>query len=904
MAQINNDGGATRKFDTTNVTGTPSKPKAGTSRKKKTVYSRKKLVSKMFSWAVSFVLSAILVLIITGIIVCSVFAIYIKDNLIEDYDIVGLETNLEQTTKIFYTDSNGNKIELPDQRLHGDENRSWVSIAQMPTNLKNAFVAIEDERFYEHNGMDFKRTGGAIFEFLKGNSSYGGSTITQQLIKNFSGDNEATMQRKIKEIFRAISLTKKRSKDEVLEMYLNTINLSNGCYGVQAASNYLFGKDVSELTLVECASLASIPKSPYKYNPKSNPEENLNRRNTVLYKMHELGWISDKEYEEAKNTELVLNITNQDKKTGTAKVYSYFTDALIEQVITDLNAQYGYPREVAVNIIFNGGLEIHSTVDPKIQSIMEEVYEDPSVFPTVQGIAPESAMVVIDPFTGEVKGIVGGRGEKTQSRGLNRATMSKRQIGSAIKPLTVYGPAIDKGLINYATVIDDTPYSYNEETGKYWPDNAGRDYLGKITVYDAVIRSLNTPAVKTIDMITPEYAYYFGKEKLGLTSLELSDCDYAPMALGGLTNGLTVMEVAGAYTVYANDGTYSKPRLYTEIYDNNGELLLEAKPEQSVVVSRSTSQLMTKILRGVVEDTYGTGYSVTLKNKVATAGKTGSTNSNKDFYFAGYTPYYAGAAWYGYDQPKYISSNTNYALRAWDKVMNRIHDEVVIANLATGEGLVDFEDDLLVEAEFCCDSGCVPNIYCEVFDARGSRVETGWFKKGDEPKEDCKIHTLVEFCPVSNAVAGPYCPSEGRRQYALVDTNDRDWYVQNIIIKDSEYTYRTMTDFVPSTSAELPYFAGIIPADMFAGKTKEDNETPYPFNRGCVIHAHPEPEEDEEDMLGENQQAGEKEPSEITEPDDITDEKVEAEDTKTEETNTEKQPDSAENDENGEDDAL
>lgn len=879
MAQINNDGGATRKFDTTDVVGASSGIKGTAVKGKKRRYSKKKLVSKLFSGVFSVILTAILVLIITGIIVGSAFAVYIKDNLIEDYDIVGLETNLEQTTKIFYTDKNGNQVEMPTERLHGNENRSWVSITKMPTNLKNAFVAIEDERFYEHNGMDFKRTSGAVLEFIKGNSSYGGSTITQQLIKNFSGDNEATIQRKITEIFRAISLTKKRSKDEVLEMYLNTINLSNGCYGVQAASNYLFGKDVSELTLVECASLASIPKSPYKYNPKSNPEENLKRRNTVLFKMKELGWISEKEYNEAVNAELVLNITNKNSKTGSTQVYSYFTDALIEQLITDLNTTYGYPREVAVNIIFNGGLEIHSTVDPDVQRIMEEVYKDDSTFPAVQGIAPESAMVVIDPFTGDVKGIVGGRGEKEQSRGLNRATMSKRQIGSAIKPLTVYGPAIDKGVINYATIIDDTPYSYNEVTEKYWPDNAGRDYLGKITVYDAVIRSLNTPAVKTVDMITPEYAYYFGKEKLGLTSLELSDCDYAPMALGGLTNGLTVLEVAGAYTTYANDGTYSKPRLYTAVYNNNGELLLEAKKQQSVVVSRSTSQLMTKILRGVVEDVYGTGYSLTLKDKVATAGKTGSTNSNKDFYFAGYTPYYAGAAWYGYDQPKYISSNTNYAMRAWDKVMNRIHDELVIKNLASGEGLVDFDDDLLVEAEFCSDSGCVPNIYCEVFDARGSRVETGWFKKGDEPKEECTAHVAVEFCPVSNGVAGPYCPKEGRKQFALVDVNDRDWYVKNIIIKDSEYTYRTINEFIPVTAPELPYFAGIIPAGMFAGKTKEDDKTPYPFNRACIIHNEPPVITEEPDISEETEESVEtEEAGETGETEEIgEEEKVETE---------------------------
>ncbi|MBR5527874.1 MAG: penicillin-binding protein, partial [Clostridia bacterium] len=363
----NTDGGATRKFDTAQPASI-SETNAPNQKRKRT---KRHISAGVISFIVNFLLTAVLICIITGIIVVSVFAVYIKNNLMEDYDIVGLETNLEQTTKIYYTDEFGEQIELEDQRLHGEENRSWISIGKMPTNLKNAFVAIEDQRFYEHNGMDFRRTGGAILEFVKGNSSYGGSTITQQLIKNFSGENDATIQRKIKEIFRAISLTKKRSKDEVLEMYLNTINLSNGCYGVQAAANYLFGKDVSELTLAECASLAAIPKSPYQYNPKAHPQANKERRDTVLMKMEELNWISKEEMQEAMDTEIVLNITNGEiKESATNNVTSYFTDALIEQLIADLEKEYGYPRKVAVNIIFGGGLKIHTTIDPKIQTIM------------------------------------------------------------------------------------------------------------------------------------------------------------------------------------------------------------------------------------------------------------------------------------------------------------------------------------------------------------------------------------------------------------------------------------------------------------------------------------------------------------------------------------------------------
>lgn len=825
-----NNTGATRHFSTADLNNTDLTPKKGTHRRRK---KSKGTGRRALSIVLNLLLTLMLIGIITGIIVVSAFALYIKNNLIEDYDIVGLENTLDQTTKIYYTDASGKEIELEDQRLHGSENRSWVSIGEMPKNLTNAFVAIEDQRFYEHNGMDLKRTAGAVLEFLKGKTSYGGSTITQQLIKNCSGDNEATMQRKIKEIFRAISITKKHSKDEILEMYLNTISLSNGCYGVQAASNYLFGKDVSDLTLLECASLAAIPKSPYKYNPKSHPEYNKERRDTVLDKMEELGMISKEECKEAQNTELVLNITkDMTGEIGVNTVTSYFTDALIEEIIVDLNETYGYPRKMALNIIYSGGLEIHTTVDPKIQSIMEEIYADPDTFKQTEGIQPESAMVILDPYTGDVKGIVGGRGEKTGSRILNRATMSKRQVGSSIKPLTVYAPAMDLGYIDYATVIDDTPYKYMEDRRSYWPANAGRDYRGLTTVNYAIAQSLNTLAVKTLDKITPEYSYYFAKEKLGLTSLTQSDCDYAPLALGGLTNGLTVMEMAGAYTMFPNEGIHSTPRLYSVIYDNEGNILLEHGVEQNVAISKSTSQIMTKIMQNVV--TSGTGTAVTLRNKINVAGKTGSTNEDKDLYFVGYTPYYVGACWFGYDQPKYIGKRfgPNPAMIAWDKVMTRVHEEL-IGNAAGGAAKLNtFDDSELVKAKFCKDSGKVPTELCEGFDPRGSRVEEGWFKKGSEPKQKCDVHTVVEFCGESGNVANAYCPAESRVSYALVLAPDRN-YVENLVILDSQYTCRkTPSGFEPVCDGVSAYFASLLPEGTFAGHSK----TEEPLNRGCTLH--------------------------------------------------------------------
>ncbi len=885
---MDNNSSMTRKIDSTgSIRGDD-----GATRKKYKKHRRPSFVAgRIATMVLGAFFTLVLILLITGIIVGSVFAVYIENNLIdEDYDIVGLETNLDQTTKIFYFDEMGERHELDDQRLYGEENRSWISVSQMPTNLKDAFIAIEDKRFYEHNGMDFKRTTGAVLEFLRGNSSYGGSTITQQLIKNFSGENDATIQRKIKEIFRAISLTKKRSKDEVLEMYLNTINLSNGCYGVQAAANYLFNKDVSELTLVECAALAAIPKSPYKYNPKNHPEENLERRNTVLDEMRKNGWITKEEFDEAINTELVLNINKDIVAATGATVYSYFTDALIEQIIADLNREYGYPREVATNIIFGGGLEIHSTMDPRIQNIMEEVFADPDTFVHVDGIQPESAMVVMDPYTGDIKGLVGGRGEKTLSRGQNRATMSKRQIGSAIKPLSVYSPAIDLGYVDYATVIDDTPLKYNEETEEYWPRNAGRDYRGKTTVNYGIKQSLNTTAVKVLDMITPEYSYNFMTEKLGITSLEKSDIDYSPLALGGLTYGLTVTEVTAAYSIFPNEGIYSAPRLYTVIYDNNGNILLENQLNQQVAISKSTSQIMTKCLEDVL--TSGTGGALTLKNSIDVAGKTGSTNDDKDIYFVGYTPYYVGGCWFGYDIPKTLSkklTSPNQALVAWDKTMTRIHEEIINESKTGGEKLREFSDSELVEAEFCCDSGHVPTILCEAFDPRGSRVQKGWFKKGSEPTQKCETHILVNFDGDTSAVANPFCPEHNIKQFALIRTEGRE-YIKDIIIGDAQYSYMQVPEgYISSDDATLPYYSELLPDETFAGRTKD---VTYPFNRGCAVHGpklEEEPEEDIPDDTGEKSE-------DSTESEDVTDGSEDSENDEQNDSNDSTDPEDEEQD--------
>ena len=788
------------------------------------------MLKKVLQWTLNIFLTLLLIGTITGIAVAAAFYGYVQNYLVDDdYDIENLKTNLDLTTKIFYTDADGNPVELEDQRIYGTENRSWVSITKMPKNLTDAFVAIEDERFWTHSGVDWKRTMGAVLEFVSGNDSYGGSTITQQLIKNVTQEDDTTIQRKVREIFRALSLTKKRSKPEVLEMYLNTINLSRNNYGVQAASNYYFGKDVSELTLVECAALAAIPKSPTKYDPVRNPENNKERRNIVLDKMEELGWITEQECREAKQTELVINITVLE---GTVtKSNSYFKDALIEQIIADLQKEYGYSREYASGIIYSGGLEIYATMDPEIQTVMEEVFSNPETFQRVSdGIQPEAAMVVIDPYTGDVKGLVGGR-EKTGDRDLNRATQSKRQIGSSIKPLTVYAPAMDLGLINYSTVIDDTPVEYKASIGRYWPKNQPNVYDGLITVNRAIEVSKNTTAIKVLQKLTPDYSYNFAKNKLRLNSLVASDKDLAPLALGGLTNGLTVLEVAAAYSIFPGGGMYSAPRLYTRVLRSDGTVLLERNIDQEYAVSADTAAVMTRMMQNVVSN--GTAAAITLDRKINVAGKTGSTNDDKDRYFAGFTPYYVGACWFGYDTPKYLGQfRSNPAMIAWEKVMERINQKYIDEAANGGAPLKKFDYSRLTQQAFCLDSGLQPAEACS-HDLRGSRISYGWYAKNQLPKTACETHMLVDWDSTTAQVATEYCPDDVIMQVAFVKAEERN-FTQNIPITDARYTCRSLA----GSSANVlnpsdPYYMSVMPVGTFSGYTPGVDK---PQNSYCTVH--------------------------------------------------------------------
>ena len=804
----------------------------------------------------SVVLTLVIIGIICSVIVGGTFAIYVSRYLIDDdFDIEPsqLRSDLSKTSWIYYdakyTDENGNAYEPVE--IYGTENRLWVHYDDMPSHLVNAFIAIEDERYRQHKGVDWRRTFGAVLSFATGSDDYGGSTITQQLIKNVTGEDDTTIQRKVTEIFRALSLNEKRTKDEVLEMYLNRIHLSRSNYGVGAAAKYYFGKDVSELTIVESAALAAIPKSPTKYDPVRNPEFNKERRALVLDKMLELEAITEEEYESAVDEELVLNITYEEtQQQGT---FSYLTDALIEQIVKDLATEYGYTRDEALSLIYTGGLKIYATENPGVQKAMEEVYNDPKTFPKVDdGVQPESAMVVMDPFSGEVVGLVGGRGEKEGKLELNRATMSKRQVGSSIKPLTVYAPAMDLGLINYSTVYDDSPF-YMEKMEKYWPSNSPARYFGNVNVNQAIILSKNTVAAKIIkDTVGVEYSYDFAKNKLHLDSLVKADMDIAPLALGGFTNGLTVLEMTAAYSIFPSGGYYTTPRLYTKVLNNDGTMLLDRRTaSKERVIKQSTATVMTKHLENVVA--YGTGAGIKLKNKINCAGKTGTTNDNKDLYFCGFTPYYVGACWFGYDIPKSLYKfGGNPAMNAWEKVMEKVHKPVFDSVAGGQDNLRQFDFSKLVQASFCLDSGLAPSENCSL-DPRGSRVSTGYYY-GEEnvPERKCDVHILVPWCTESNLMANDACPNI--KPMALIREEERSFMHGDVLIEDAKYTYREVNIHryvdIPESPPFYKYTLG--EGETTGYSNYQEGEA---VNGMCRVHGKPEKTETEGDKPEDPEEA-------------------------------------------------
>ena len=596
-----------------------------------------------------------------------------------DLDSLTMDSN----SNIVYLDPNtGEEKNL--LTLSSDENRIWVDLDATPKNLQNAFIAIEDERFPIHNGVDIKRTLKATLTYFLdkltgkgGQASLGGSTITQQLIKNITGDDEQTISRKISEISKAIDLEKKLSKDQILELYLNCIFLSQNCHGVQTAANLYFDKDVSQLNLAECASIASITQNPALYDPFINPDKNKEKQELVLAKMLSLGYITQEEYDEAVNYPLTFS-----KDTAATKkeeiITSYYVDQVVRDAISRL-LEKGYSESLATKMVYSGGLKIYCAYDPEIQSIVEEYYYNTNNFPDSSA---QSSIVIIDPSDGRVVAMAGGIGEKEASFTLNRAAQSPRQPGSTIKPLAVYAPALDNGTINTSTRVMDKRKSYDG----WVPRNYSYTYSNSEVGLDyALQQSLNTVPVEIMSDMGIQTSFDFMTQKLGFTTLVeaeeingeiYTDLGYAQLALGGLTHGATNIEMTAAYCIFPNQGVYNKPYTFTEIKNESGETILTGRDSDTTweAIKPETAAIMNRYLNSVV--TSGTGRGAALSDGTFTAGKTGTTSENFDRWFIGYSPYYVASVWYGYDTPASIEMSSNPCIPVWKNVMDKVHSTI------------------------------------------------------------------------------------------------------------------------------------------------------------------------------------------------------------------------------------
>ena len=700
----------------------------------KAIKSKKTAKKKRFVYKLKI---AIAILITLGILACigvgaGMYAAISQE--MSEYDFFGIAHNFSST--IFANDSAGNSIEVATLQSNG--NREWIETDKIPEIVKNAAIAIEDERFYTHHGVDIKRTAGAVIGWVKskisgGSPSYGGSTITQQVIKNITNEKDKTAIRKIKEMMRAVAFEKQFTKDEILTMYLNIAYFGNNCYGIEASSKMYFGKPAMELTAKEAAMIVGITQAPTRFDPYKNPENCTQKRNLVLSKMLEHEMIEQDEYEKSIAAELGIR-----KKTSVhASIYSYFVDQVINDVIEDLQKEKGYSQTFASQQVFGGGLRIYATVDMNVQNAMESVYTDKSNFPSASR-GTQSAMTVIDPYTGEIKGIVGGVGPKTESRGLNRATQSARQPGSSIKPISVYAPALETGKITSGTILSDTPL----KIGDWSPKNSYSGFKGNMSVSKAIEISANIPAVKTLQTVGVDKSFDFMKNKYHFSTLHENDKNLSALGLGGMTKGVSTAEMAAAYSVFPNSGVYIEPHTYTKVLDNSGKVLLEKKPISNRVLSEANAFIMISYLKNVVNGASGTGKNARL-SKFTAYGKTGTTNDNCDKWFVGFTPYYVGAVWFGMDTMKPLTSvgvSNNVSTQVWKKVMEKIH-----ANLPEKT----FEAPESVTAVAICQSTG------RLAACRNSRSE--YFANGTVPTKNCRSASHA-----SGAVSGSSSSDEAQ----------------------------------------------------------------------------------------------------------------------------------------------
>ena len=752
------------------------------------------------------------------------------------------------SSEVFYydyidrTNGEGTLVKLDGGELFGGYRCRFVEYEDIPTDLIDAFISIEDKRFFSHNGVDWKRTFAAGFNyFFNFSGNFGGSTITQQLIKNVTDKDEYSFQRKIQEILWALDLETKFDKEEIFESYLNVINLSHGCYGVGIASEYYFSKDIKELTLNECACIAAITNNPSYYDPIKKPENNARRKDLILSQMLEQGYITEDEFNNAYGVSVELNV---DREFDDNSVNSWYVDMVIEDVISDLMREKDCSRSAANLMLYTGGLKIYTAMDAEVQKCLENYYSNEKNFYSVSAAEnPQSAMIVIDPYTGDILGVVGGIGKKNANRLQNFATDTVRPAGSVIKPLSVYAPALESNLITWSSVYDDVPVNFGKfnldaSKGKIvnpvpWPKNANGVYRGLTNINYALEHSINTVTVKVLADVGLENSFDFLYDKLEMKSLikkgaladgsVITDMDYASLALGQMNYGVSVREITAAYSIFANNGVYNGYRSYYRVTDADGNVLLSKDYKGRSAISEENADVMTLMLMNVVDS--GTASDITLKNYIECAGKTGTTQNNYDKWFIGYTPYFIGGVWYGYEYPKTLSGNI--CIDVWDDIMKILHKKYINDQSASKE----FDISQNVEKhEFCADSGKIATDACRS-DPRGNRIESGYFVKGTEPKQYCDCHVSVAYDAVEGGIMLSDCGEENIKMVGLI-TVERNFPMQ-IYVTDAQYVWKNIeSEVLPETSPQLPFFNNVLPKNTFCGISRSE----FQFNRACRRH--------------------------------------------------------------------
>lgn len=799
----------------------------------KLAYAAVSAALSLLKIAIGAAATVLLIVLICGTVFVGTLGDYLQEDILTSASDWSLEDyDLERTSFIYYVDNNGDIQQL--QQIYTTTDRQWASLDEIPQALVDAAVAIEDKRFYEHQGVDWITTVKACLNmFFGGDEQFGGSTITQQFIKNHTGEKSVTVQRKVMEIFRAQLFEREYDKDLIMEYYLNEIYLGRGCYGVKSAAAEYFGKELQNLTVAECASLISITNNPSLFNPYSisvfeykgeerdGAERNRYRQLNVLSEMHQQGYLTDEEYEEAVAQEMVFKegIADEDRWTicenpecgfegirsqftgeggayycpvcgnltsvstnASQHIYSWFVDAVIIDFASYLAEQDGKnwddleetTRNVYLERIQKGGYHIYTTLDMDVQNQVDAIYGNLDNIPgTNSNQQLQSAIVVIDNTTGDVVALAGGVGEKDTFMGYNRATQAKLQTGSAQKPVSVYAPAFESGKVTPATVFKDLPVTYD---GGNWPKNDNRQYQYARTVYQGIVSSVNTISVRTLNEIGAEYGYSFAKYNFGQSHLveeypgadgtTKSDVGPAPLALGALTVGSTVQEMSAAYATFANHGVYREPRLYTKVYNSDGQLVVDNTQDSRQILSEKTVDYVNYCLYNAAN--HGTGGAAIFGGQ-SIAGKTGTTSSNRDRWFCGYTTHYTAAVWVGYDQPEQIHVGTNPAAQMWKKVMQPIHEGLPNEALYNGNAFRT--------VAVCLDSGLLATDACRS-DVRGiDRVVYVNVYPGDEPQGTCDKHVQMEYCVSGGGVATEYCsmfPDANVQARSLVKLNSAE----------------------------------------------------------------------------------------------------------------------------------